>query len=126
MRLRVSALRRCVNSTADVLHAATWFRSLPELAGAFTPLDTFALLVAALVHDLQHPGYSNSFAVMAMDPLALRYNDATVLENHHAASFFSLTLGTPGANILAGFPDTELRSLRTKIIQVRVCCRFSA
>jgi hypothetical protein len=51
----------------------------------FTPLDVFGLMVAALCHDIDHPGVTNAFMVDSQSELAVRYNEHAVLENHHAA-----------------------------------------
>ena len=40
-----------------------------------TPLEQFALLVAAIGHDVDHPGLTNAFLVNVGAPLAMRYND---------------------------------------------------
>ena len=39
-----------------------------------------ALLVAAVAHDVDHPGVNNAFMINSNQPLALRYNDQSVLE----------------------------------------------
>lgn len=44
----------------------------------FTPLEMFALLMSAAVHDLRHPGVNNNFLVTTGHPLATRYNDKSV------------------------------------------------
>lgn len=51
---------------------------------SLTSLETFGLLVAALCHDLDHPGFTNAFMIDSQSQLALRHNDIAVLENHHA------------------------------------------
>ena len=48
----------------------------------------FAALVAAAVHDVDHPGKSNQFLIETSHDLALLYNDNSVLENHHLAVAF--------------------------------------
>lgn len=50
-------------------------------------------MVAALGHDIDHPGVNNAFLRKTHNPLALRYNDRSVLENHHTAVLFSLLRG---------------------------------
>ena len=45
-----------------------------------------ALYLAAAMHDHAHPGVNNTFLVTTRDPLAVLYNDRSVLENHHASS----------------------------------------
>lgn len=51
-----------------------------------------ALLMAAIMHDYRHPGVNNGFLVRELNPLAVTYNDASVLENFHAAEGFKLML----------------------------------
>jgi hypothetical protein len=48
------------------------------------------MVLATAVHDYEHPGYNNIFLIKTRDKLALRYNDISVLENHHVAASFSL------------------------------------
>jgi dual 3',5'-cyclic-AMP and -GMP phosphodiesterase 11 len=59
-------------------------------AAALDPTDKLAALVAALAHDVDHRGHTNAFEVNAMSELALRYNNQSVLEHHHAATLFRL------------------------------------
>ena len=54
-----------------------------ELAGCY---------LAAAIHDYDHPGLNNGYLVNTQAELALRYNDRSVLESHHVASAFALTL----------------------------------
>ena len=56
----------------------------------FTQLEVLAALVAAVIHDVDHPGRNNQFLVVTEDPLAILYNDESVLENHHLALAFEL------------------------------------
>jgi len=58
--------------------------------------DVMGLLLAALGHDVDHPGTNNGFQVATASTLAIRYNDVQVLENHHAAITCGLLQnGTP-------------------------------
>jgi hypothetical protein len=92
-------------------HAFNVFQTLHALLAApgaaaatgFTAMETFAMLFAALCHDLQHPGVSNDFLAKTAAPLAVRYNDAAVLEQHHCATAFALVLdaGKSKSNVLA-------------------------
>lgn len=57
------------------------------------PLDEATSLLAAAAHDVDHPGKSSAFLSNSDNPLAILYNDVTVLEMHHASLTFKLTLG---------------------------------
>ncbi|KAI9350368.1 hypothetical protein BD770DRAFT_394272 [Pilaira anomala] len=56
----------------------------------FEPIDIFALLMASIGHDVGHPGVNNNFMTSTSTPLAILYNDKSVLESFHAMSFFHL------------------------------------
>lgn len=62
------------------------FAGLAEL----TPLEIGIMYMAAAVHDYQHPGLNNPYLVNSRHELAIRYNDKSPLENHHASSAFFL------------------------------------
>jgi len=48
------------------------------------------MIIAAVCHDVGHPGVNNPFLVESNDPLALKYNDKSPLENMHCAIMFEL------------------------------------
>lgn len=48
--------------------------------------------MSAIMHDYRHPGVNNGYLVRDLDPLAVTYNDASVLENFHAAEGFKMML----------------------------------
>mmetsp|Transcript_73601 Transcript_73601/g.213204 ORF Transcript_73601/g.213204 Transcript_73601/m.213204 type:complete len:1559 (-) Transcript_73601:260-4936(-) len=75
-------------------------------------VDVLSLFVAALCHDLGHPGTNNMFQQKICSPLALLYNDESILENHHAASCFKLLCSSPDVNILSSLSKTEFRTVR--------------
>lgn len=74
-------------------------------------LDTFALVLAALCHDLDHPGRGNSFLVATNHRLALRYNDTSVLENWHACIMWTV-LARPDMDVLQGLSREQRRHVR--------------
>lgn len=53
-------------------------------------MDISSYILAACCHDLEHPGLSNLFLIESRHKLALRYNDISVLENHHVATTFDI------------------------------------
>ncbi len=80
-----------------------------------TEMDLLALLVAAICHDVDHPGLNNNFQINDSTHLALLYNDLSVLENHHASRSFYL-MNSPENNLFANFDESSYREIRRMII----------
>lgn len=79
-----------LHHATNVLHTTY---VLLEKCGLFEKLNPdvlFATLIAALVHDIGHPGNNNLFEINSFSELALKYNDLSVLEQHHCALAFEL------------------------------------
>jgi hypothetical protein len=53
------------------------------------PMDAFTLLIAAVGHDVGHPGLSNAYMVNAKTPVAQVY-DNSVLENFHTVTLIQM------------------------------------
>lgn len=51
------------------------------------PFEALTLLVAAIGHDVGHPGVNNLFLQTLNAPLAQLYNDRSVLESFHCAAY---------------------------------------
>ncbi|XP_068617284.1 cAMP and cAMP-inhibited cGMP 3',5'-cyclic phosphodiesterase 10A-like [Battus philenor] len=60
----------------------TMYLILNENPGYFSFVETAALMLAGLCHDLDHPGYNNNFLKLCKHPLAQMYRTSQ-LENHH-------------------------------------------
>merc|ERR1719440_375051 len=56
-----------------------------SIAASLSKEEELAFFTAALVHDADHPGNNNAWEVATKSELAIRYNDVSVLENHHIA-----------------------------------------
>eukprot|EP00898_Chlorokybus_atmophyticus_P008846 jgi/Chlat1/8963/Chrsp94S08256 len=80
-------------------------------------LHHLAALIAAAVHDYKHPGRSNDYLNKSGDKLALRYNDQSVLENHHLAESFQLML-QPDMDFMENLPKKAREQVRGLIIQM--------
>ncbi|XP_018432211.1 PREDICTED: high affinity cAMP-specific and IBMX-insensitive 3',5'-cyclic phosphodiesterase 8A isoform X4 [Nanorana parkeri] len=108
------------NSThsADVLHATAYFLCKERVKQSLDPIDVVAALIAATVHDVDHPGRTNSFLCNAGSELAILYNDTAVLESHHAALAFQLTTRDDKCNIFKNMERNEYRTLRQAIIDM--------
>jgi cAMP-specific phosphodiesterase 4 len=74
----------------DVMGTSEWLLRSMYISERTTLLDHFVSIVASAVHDVGHPGRTNAFQMATMAPLALRYNDKSILENMHVASAFEI------------------------------------
>ena len=99
----------CFKHAFMVTHTAWLFLRHDHVRRLLEDLDCLALLLSAICHDVEHPGTTNAFQVNTCSPLALRYNDASVLENHHAAAGFAALMR---CRVLTGLNPDELRTLR--------------
>jgi len=103
---------------ADVVQAVGHFLMVPRLANLMDHWDAFAVLTAAIIHDFRHPGVNNTFLIKTSDPIALRYNDESVLENFHAAEGFALMAHPSNKyNLLARMPLEQRNASRYTIIR---------
>lgn len=99
-----------------VLHSSYMLMSIPKVFEIFNPQEIFAVLIAALCHDLGHRGYTNTFEINSLSDLSIRYNDKSVLENHHTSLAFQL-LQESDSNILSGVPKETFFYIRKIIIE---------
>jgi len=114
------------NSThaADVLQATAMFLEKDRIKRLLDQLDEACCLIAAITHDIDHPGKSrldhiktklkpcqivmmyyffiSAFLCNSKNDLAILYNDISVLESHHAALTFKLTTKDERLNIFKG------------------------
>ncbi|KAI9342243.1 hypothetical protein BDR26DRAFT_836511 [Obelidium mucronatum] len=103
---------------ADVLHAMHFFLSSLGVRDKFKEDEIFAGIIAAAIHDVDHPGYTNAYLITSSNPLALRYNDIAVLESHHCATAFELMAANPACNILGKLPADKLKTIRGHIVSM--------
>lgn len=73
----------------------------------------FSILLSAILHDIDHPGNNNLFEVNTCSELAIRYNDLSVLEQHHCNISFELI---KKHNIFENFTNDEYIICRKTII----------
>ena len=103
---------------ADVVHSMyNLMEETQRLGFTTTPLKIFSALVAAAIHDVGHPGLTNPFLCAIHHPLAILYNDTSVLENHHAATAFTIAQ-QPECNIFAPLAPDDQTAARKQIIHM--------
>jgi hypothetical protein len=81
-------------------------------------MEIFSTIISGAAHDIDHPGTNNVFEIKCRSKLALLYNDQSVLENHHAASFFFLVDNTSNnCDIMQNMTPTEKTQMRKIIVE---------
>ena len=100
---------------ADVVLNTYFLLQTPALQSSFTPLDCFAAVVAAAVHDYAHPGTNNAYQIAVGSEWAIRYNDICVLENMHCSEAFFI-LRKPDCNIFENLSATARQEIRSTVI----------
>jgi hypothetical protein len=104
---------------ADVLFSVFWILHScfgQKVIGA-DELDIFAMLFAAMVHDLDHPGETNAYQIAVKTSFALLYNDRSVLENHHVA-FAHKCLEAGDTNIFSRLEGSKRQEIRAMVINM--------
>lgn len=101
----------------DVLHATVYLTSLPDVAPFLSELDLVSVLIAAIIHDVDHPGLNNNFQIATRNDLALVYNDKSVLENHHVSTAFRM-LFAQDEHCLSALSETQFKTLRETVIDL--------
>uniref|UniRef100_A0A0R3RZS0 Phosphodiesterase n=1 Tax=Elaeophora elaphi TaxID=1147741 RepID=A0A0R3RZS0_9BILA len=78
---------------------------------ALSELESFALFVASLCHDIDHRGTTNAFQVQSRTPLAQLYSsEGSVLERHHFAQTISI-LNMEECNIFVSLNRHQFHSI---------------
>jgi hypothetical protein len=101
----------------DVTHRFNYFILSGNLMKYISDLDIMAALLASVIHDFQHPGVNNEFLIKKKHNKAIRYNDVSVLENHHLASAFAVLLDQ-NCDITIALTEDQYWVLRTSIIKM--------
>lgn len=68
---------------ADVTQAMHCFMQEDRIRKHMTSLEILSSIMAAVCHDLDHPGVNQTFLIATKNPLANLYSNQSVLENHH-------------------------------------------
>lgn len=105
---------------ADVVQTLNTMLQLGGKDYASSPLSIFSILVAAVIHDVKHPGLNNSYQVNSHSELAVQYNDVSVLENYSITWLFSKLLGQTRdftVDIFSGLSNDQFTKARSIIIR---------
>jgi len=89
-KYKVDALYHGHAHAVDVMSTSQWFLSSKLGKSQCNPLECFMMLMGSAMHDVGHMGRNNMFYTKTMAPLAIQYNDKSVLENMHLATSFAV------------------------------------
>ena len=92
-----------------------WENLCDSVCFDFTPIEHLALLISALVHDVEHPGGFNS--LLFGKDIAIIYNDQSILENNSLTFTFQL-LQEDEYNFLINMSKTEIQKFRKTVIDL--------
>lgn len=104
---------------ADVMMTIEWFLRAPVLAEQVSDLDHVMVLISCAIHDVGHPGRNNLFHTKTMSPLAVTYNDKSVLENMHVASAFQVMVKDARYNWLSQLRSHFLPDVAQKSVNLQ-------
>lgn len=102
----------------DVTQNVFAFLSSMQASSYLSKTELLALLLAALCHDVEHDGVNNSYHVSTMSEFALRYNDISVLENHHARVAYNMLFESDFQIFGESFTHDRKVKLRQLLISV--------
>ena len=102
---------------ADVTHSLSLYflNTNAEKICQTKVLDLLGILIAAMGHDLGHPGLTNNFLINASTDMAITYNDISCLENYHSSKLFSI-LKNDATNIFDKLNPQEYKLIRKRMI----------
>mmetsp|Transcript_2069 Transcript_2069/g.6704 ORF Transcript_2069/g.6704 Transcript_2069/m.6704 type:complete len:535 (+) Transcript_2069:273-1877(+) len=99
-----------------VLHTS-WLllKTNPILMSNLTKTDLLGCLTGAIGHDADHPGLTNSFLSATKDKLSIRYNDLSILENHHCATTYTI-MSREECNIFCNLSGEDWKATRNVVV----------
>jgi hypothetical protein len=101
----------------DLTRNFHYFVKVGELMQIFSDLNVMAGFLSCLLCDISHPGVNNGFLISMRHIKAIRYNDISVLEQHHCAIAFKLLLD-PQNDIFELLSEAQYWNVRQTIIKM--------
>jgi hypothetical protein len=89
-----------------------------NLSNRLSKLDQFTMLLSAFVHDVGHNGTNNDFLIKTNSPLALRYNDQSILENFHISTAWETITSKDEHNFMQDMTTENKQRFRKLLIKV--------
>ena len=99
---------------ANVLHHV---HILLCMLGVNDPYKRLKVFLAAIIHDYEHIGLTNTFLVSSQHEYALTHNDMSPMENHSMNAAFHV-MGTPDNDFMCNVPLHVRQCLRRDVISL--------
>lgn len=74
-----------------------------------------SFILAAIIHEYDHTGFTNDFLVESAHPYAVTFNDSSPQENHHVSSAWKL-LNEPAYDFMCRLPASTRASIRKHVV----------
>eukprot|EP01053_Blabericola_migrator_P002266 Blabericola_migrator_1__2265@NODE_1626_length_4142_cov_67_299877_g1059_i0_p1_GENE_NODE_1626_length_4142_cov_67_299877_g1059_i0NODE_1626_length_4142_cov_67_299877_g1059_i0_p1_ORF_typecomplete_len383_score59_53PDEase_I/PF00233_19/1_6e61HD/PF01966_22/0_055Phosducin/PF02114_16/1_5_NODE_1626_length_4142_cov_67_299877_g1059_i012442392 len=101
---------------ANVAHCGVAILQMIDILPYTLELERVGFILAALGHDIGHPGRTNNFYVNTNSILAVAQNDIAVLEAAHSVITQNVLTACPEVNILGSLSRVEYIALRKILI----------
>merc|ERR1719328_820057 len=101
---------------ADVTQAMACFIVEPMIIKYLKPIEIMAALIAAVCHDIDHPGLNEKFLIATSSHLAGLYENSSVLENHHWKSALSILWESGFAQMMTKEDRLEMEEIMKELI----------
>lgn len=82
----------------------------------FTEVDAMAVIMAGLLHDLGHYGFSNDFHIKSISELAIEYNNQSIIQNFQSRNASNVFLNAH-LNISSKLSPIEFKLFRKRLIE---------
>jgi hypothetical protein len=102
---------------ATVVSSVGFFLDTCGVNALLSPLESFSLFLSSIILNVSHPGRSACFLQRTNHPLALQYNNVSVIENASLFTAFQI-LGNEDSNIFANLQKADANNLRGMIINL--------
>jgi hypothetical protein len=99
----------------DVEYEVARYMKLTSAESFLPEISQFWLMIAAIGHDVGHPGVNNVYLVETSNELAVKYNDTSPLENMHCATLFQIFV-PPETNVFGQLGKDLYKEVRMAMI----------
>ena len=109
----------------DTVNTVAWMITRPVFKANLPPRCRFSLMLAALAHDVDHPGHNNQFEVDTQSTLARQYENTAVLEKHSIQVTREI-LEDPGHNFMKSLDEETSRFILTSFEELIMSTDFQS